>query len=258
MNVLVIGDSFGTLYEDHTWLSRLAAHYGWRINNRSIPGSGPLYLIHKFLYLDEIDKVKDYDLVLLLWSEPFRQFAPGDPRHVNHHLGVSDPEVDPNSKKFRAQSALGQDLKTRYWNTRFCNVEHISHCMWFDDYISRQYPTTRFWHFQSFPYYKPGLEHFKYAGDINLQQHYHWFKHGVNITPSLAYFSVNDPQFKNEKSMIKQFAKDDRPGHLGHQAHRRVYEKLGELYEQRHTNGEEFKLIHSANSIELGPYSVPR
>lgn len=252
MNVLVIGDSFGCIKENDTWLGKLSSKYNWKIVNYSVAGSGPLYLIHKFLFLHENQEVKNFDLVIFLWSEPFRQFAPGDPR-----LSLDiDPEKSVNTKNFKIDQLI-ENIRRYFWNDRYFNIEHISNCVWMDYFIKNNYPNIKFWHLQCFPYYETGKEHFVHAADLKNQKHYHYFEHGINISPSLAYLSMQD-NFKSKKQIMKKFRHDNRPGHLSNEMHILLFENLSKLFELEHKDGTEFFFHPELDQIQLGPYAIDK
>lgn len=235
--VLVLGDSF-TFKHNHTkyhWLNQLAIQNDWKINDLSIAGSGPYYVIDTFLHY--IDNLKDYDIILFAWSEPTRFYhrrAPWLNAHECEHRAQFKPGLE----------NLYEAARMWYYHALDFRLEEIK-CTgleyWFDNYLSENFSDKQIYHVYCFPRMNNTgkVEYSKYldsCADINNQQVYHLFKTGVSVLPTLVYYSVNDPD--KPKSM----GHDSRAGHLSESAHHGVFNKLNTLVNESYSNGRIFKI----------------
>ena len=264
--ILVLGDSFGTInstsYHDQpeSWLSYLTNKYNWDVTNHCLGGSGPIYLIDHFLDLIEKNKF-DFDLCILLWSEPFRMFRPGDPR-FRDESGDKINWLRGNAKHRIRREQINAKNKYSKWlhpySQKYYNLIHCAQCAWFDLYIRQKCKRVKFWHMHSYPYYQVNKQHFAYAGKLENQIHYHYFGHGINITPSLIYFSMNDEYTENStaKEMENIMQEDKRTGHLTESMHITIGHKLSALYELPYKNQSQFSLVDDDSPIKLSPYAV--
>ena len=264
--VLLIGDSFGYIESNPevnkpaTWLSILTKKYNWNVINQCVPGSGPIYLVDQFFNLHSQHKL-NFDLCIFLWSEPFRNLKPGDPRLVQSGSGNSidwanEEEYIPCPDQTKAINLYQLHLWDKHG--RYDNLIMSSLCLYIDSLIQKHYNTVKFWHLHSFPCYDKGKEGLIYAKNINNQKHYHYFKHGVNITPSLAYYSMIDHIYKSEKQLIKRMSRDKREGHLTDRVHQFIGNRLISLCKLEYENGSYFSLDERSKNkqIEVGPYSI--
>jgi hypothetical protein len=233
--VLVLGDSF-TWHHDgkkYHWLNQLAIHNDWKIDNLSIAGSGPFYVVDAFLHY--INNLKDYDIILFAWSEPTRFYHRRAP-WLNGHECVHRAQFKPGLENLYETAQMWYQYALDF---RLEEVKSTGLQYWFDNYLSENFSDKQIYHMYCFPKMGGKVEYAKYlesCADINNQQVYHLFKTGVSVLPTLVYYSVNDPD--KPKSM----GNDTRAGHLSESAHCDIFNKLNTLVNEPYSSGRIFKI----------------
>jgi|11BtaG_2_1085332.scaffolds.fasta_scaffold02606_4 hypothetical protein len=210
MKVLLLGDSFVHTDPQNQvtkhWINLLTRWHNWQVDAYGVPGSGPWTAIRAFM---KLIKQKDYDLVIMAWSEPNR---------VYNLSGESN--VD--------QLQIIDSYQSNFVDDWVLSVQQTGLMNWFDQYIKQHHPDTQFWHFHCFP-----------DNDYNkckdgVDRLYHIFDHGVTMYPSLMYYSVNCDQ---TTFSWEQFATDQRDGHLSDSRHQLIFDRLNTLISLNITTG---------------------
>jgi hypothetical protein len=133
--VLVLGDSFTahSEFRPYHWLTRLGNTFDWRITNRSISGSGPLYVIDTILR--GMPDARDYDIIIFAWSEPIRFYHPRAPWLNAHETNVK-AQFKPGLEKLYAAADLW------YKDAMDYELEEIKSTgiqYWFDNYLAENF-----------------------------------------------------------------------------------------------------------------------
>ena len=226
-NVLVIGDSYTfAMGESYHWVNLLKRKYNWNLTNLSIPGSGSFYPIDKILSIKE-----NYDLILISWSEPTRfyhSYAPhlNSAEVANKHF-YKKKHKDLYNAAFYYYSYL-LEPKIEY-------LKNKAHLFWFDNLIKERFKDIKFYHFFSFP---DEIQNHKESKKIELQNPAHIFNHGINILPTLAYFSFNDPECPDN------LGNDRRSGHFSKNVHDDFYNRIYNIFEEEnYQDGKVYNLV---------------
>jgi hypothetical protein len=233
--VLVLGDSFtaGHNCQEYHWLNQLANAFNWQITNRSISGSGPLYVID--MILRGMSDARDYDIIIFAWSEPTRFYHPQAP-WLNAHETAIKAQFKPGQEKLYAAADLWYKDAIDY---ELEEIKGTGLQYWFDNYLAENFADREIYHVYCFPRMGGRVEYAKYldsCADINNQTVYHQFKTGVSILPTLIYYSVNDP------NKPKNIGFDHRLGHISEDSHHLVFRRLATLFSQPYQSGKVFHL----------------
>lgn len=210
MKVLLLGDSF--VYTDPQnqvtkhWVNLLARWHGWQVDACGVPGSGPWTAIRTFMKQTE---QKDYDLVIMAWSEPNRVYSL-------------------SGEYSNLESQIVDSYQSNFVDDWVLHVQQTGLMNWFDQYIKQHHPDTQFWHFHCFP------DNDYLQCKDGVDRLYHIFDHGVTMYPSLMYYSINCEQFTN---LEQGFLKDHRDGHLSDARHQLIFDRLNALISLNVTTG---------------------
>lgn len=214
-NTLILGDSFvyGAEHNDVHWLGKLIKYYALKVDDLSLPGTGPLYVIDKFLTLENEGNISHYQNFIFSWSEATRLYHPDLPQ-----LNISEVQnkhsYDKKNRKIYKTASLWYDY---FIDLRIECIKTEALMFWFDNYLKKNYSNATVWHFFSWPSsYDNSFENLKSL----TAPPFHTFEKGVNVLPSLISISLID------YSAFEEQIVDKRPGHLEGWKHDFVFESI--------------------------------
>lgn len=226
---LVIGDSFlnGAEHFETHWLNKLSNLHDLKLVNYSVSGTGPLFVIDKFLELEKQDKFKQFKHFIFSWSEATRFYHPAAP-HINIHESRVKHHYQKGLKKiYKAASLWYEYLMV----SRLECLKTEALMFWFDFYLKKNYPNVKVWHFSSWA----SNPNFSIEVLKNLEEPLpHVFEKGVNVCPTLISLSLYGYLDASRHEY------DTRIGHLEEWKHNFVYESLKDI--NNYSDGEILKM----------------